>query len=719
MLEFKTRLVAPAFVVLAGFALGGCSYTQNGPKYPPDPSTAAVANFNIASGFLPYPADPFFFVGSTDGTLNLPSIAFRAESMRAALNSQDGWSTSAVIDTSFTQPLDPTSISGSTVKMVEIYVDPRNKAPANPADATTQQLFLPTGQATPVIRPLTYGTDFTAAPCPDDDSGGMRLCITPLKPLQYSSGPAYNTGAGAGKFLNIGYIVVLTNGLKSTAGAAMTSDTEYAAIKAAPANCSTITDPTLNQICQFTKPQLSIAQATGTDPATIILSWSFSTQSVDDTFAVLEATATPQQTLIVPTGLNTHQVNAGFAGHADVYVGSTVLPYYLTPAANNHDSASVNTKFWTAAGPPPAALGLDQSSRNLTMFNPMPAKVATVTVPLVVTIPNASSKCPAKPAGGWPVAVVQHGITGNRSQALTMSDAFADACFIVAAIDLPLHGITDTTSPLYCTPAIPQCIGASERTFDLVGADGKILPSGTYYINLTSPATGRDNNRESEADLLTFEKSISTLAIAPGTPAPAGPVGVDATRVHFVGLSLGAIVGGAHAEASKDIRTATLAVPGGVLTQLLNDSQTFGPLIKSQINAQLTPGSYLYNLFLRDAQAVVDSGDPINHIKDASKNHPVHMIKVIGDTVVPNNSTDRLITAASLKQLHSGVTAVGPGTGAFVAFLPPASHGSLFDPTTSLAATIEMQSETVLFAASAVAAGGPFVTITNPAVVQQ
>ena len=46
------------------------------------------------------------------------------------------------------------------------------------------------------------------------------------------------------------------------------------------------------------------------------------------------------------------------------------------------------------------------------------------------------------------------------------------------------------------------------------------------------------------------------------------------------------------------------------------------------------------------------------------------------------------------------------------------SHGSLFDPTASLAATVEMQTQAVKFAASAVAPGGPFVFITNPAVVQ-
>jgi hypothetical protein len=42
----------------------------------------------------------------------------------------------------------------------------------------------------------------------------------------------------------------------------------------------------------------------------------------------------------------------------------------------------------------------------------------------------------------------------------------------------------------------------------------------------------------------------------------------------------------------------------------------------------------------------------------------------------------------------------------------------LFDPSVSLAATVEMQRQSVLFAVSAVQPGGPFVVITDPTVIQ-
>jgi hypothetical protein len=363
------------------------------------------------------------------------------------------------------------------------------------------------------------------------------------------------------------------------------------------------------------------------------------------------------------------------------------------------------------------------------MFNPTPAKVADVTVPILVTIPRVSpaSACPGKPASGWPVAIVQHGIGRNRSDALSMADSYADACFVVVSMDMPLHGITDTASPLYCAPTKPQCIGATERTFnvDLVnnttgaaGSDGKIDDSGTHMINLTSPATGRDNLRQAEADLIQLTKSVAGLAIAPGTPAPAGPLGVDPARISFVGQSLGGIVGGSHIHFTNDLRTATLESPGGVITKLLLDSQYFGPRIRSAVAAGgLVPDSYSYNLFFRDFQAVIDSGDPINHIKDAVAMHPVHLFKILNDTVVPNSSTDRLIAQGPLRKLKTlGPNAVAAGNGAYT-FMSKGTHGAMFDPASPPAVITEMQRQTVLFGASAVQPGGPFVVLTDPTVL--
>ena len=120
----------------------------------------------------------------------------------------------------------------------------------------------------------------------------------------------------------------------------------------------------------------------------------------------------------------------------------------------------------------------------------------------------------------------------NRTDMLAVADSFADSGFMVVAIDLPLHGLTDPTSPLYASGANPLYSGLSlpgtgsiERTFDLdvlnnttgaAGPDGQIDSSGANFINLASLLTTRDNLREGAADLITLTRSLPNLSLATG-----------------------------------------------------------------------------------------------------------------------------------------------------------------------------------------------------------
>jgi dienelactone hydrolase len=699
MFDAKTRLLTPALAVLAAVALSGCEASQDGDPFPAPVPGEFIANFSVAAGQFPFPSDLPAFVGSTDGTINFTAPLNAAPFLLTgpSLNTLDGFSTTAPLTTTFNQPIRAESISASTVRLIEVYLSNTTKGPAQGAD-------LPPGVPSPVRRVLSYGTDYSVEVSADVDSAGKILKVTPLKPLTPSTGAT-----------NIGYIVLVTNSLTDPLLRAAQPSADYAEVKAA-ASCGSISNPTLAALCPWYKGHLAIGQAVGVNPEGVVLSWSFSTQSIDDSFKALAATVPAQPIGVQATGLTTQQANAALQGKANIYVGTTQVPYYLAPAANPNDRGILTT-FWLAAGPPPAPL--DQASRFITRFNPIPATRATLTIPMLVTVPNATAAggagCP-KPTAGWPIVIVQHGLGGNRTQALAMADSFADACFIVASVDLPLHGITDTTNPFYQAP--------NERTFnvDLVnnatgtgGPDGLIDPSGTHAIPviLSSPLTARDTLRQGQADIGVLAKSVVNLDVT-GDAQP----DIDPNRVHYVGLSLGGIVGLAQAKYAPNVRTVTVAAPGGVLSRLLLDSPTFGNTIRGALAGNFANNSTLFNNFFREVQTLVDPGDPINHICECAQLKPLHLIKVTGDTVVPNNSTDRLITAGNLTQLSAlGPNAVGPGQGAFVNFIK-GSHGSLFDPTASLAATIEMQRQSVLFAASAVQPGGPFVVITDPTVIQ-
>lgn len=677
----------------------------------PQASTAAL--FQPSHGILPYPTD-LYFSGSTDGTLNIrPADALLPN--EAAINTLDGFSTTAPIRARFGGPIDPASFTSQSVILLQVTIDNLTKAP------------------TGLVQPLIFGVDYTTGPGAEARTGNTTLEIRPTHPLVASTGATNN-----------GYLVLLTNGIRDSAGKAVTADTDYARIQAALPTCAAVVGSSLHEICRSTVAHLQIAQAMGIAPADVVLSFSFSTESIADTLAVVEKAATPQPLTVHSTGLTTAQANPLLSGHATIYVGTLSVPYYLSRTAPL-------TGYWQGN---PAHL--EAGSRFLTRFNPAPVPTETLQVPVLVTVPNANSAGGgARPAGGkWPVLIFQHGMARNRTDMLAVADSFADSGFVVVAIDLPLHGVTDPTSMLYASGANPlyadlslPATGSIERTFDLdvmnnstggAGADGQIDASGASFINLASMLTTRDNLRQGAADLLTLTRSLPNMSLD-GDP----PRGIDPTRVHFLGHSLGAIVGGVYlgVASSAEVSTATLAMPGGGMASLLRDSLTFGPRIVAGLAAQgLIQGTTRYEQFLRDAQAAMDAGDPLNYIATAAANHPIQVLQVAGsnwsppDQVVPNSATQRLIDAAALTRI-AAPSAPGPmtkpgGWRAYVNFVV-GDHGSLTDPTASLTVTTQMQAEAITFAGAPIppipqlsfpefpaTTAGTAILILSPTVIQ-
>jgi hypothetical protein len=672
----------------------------------PTPNPASTALFQPLQGVLPYPTD-LYFAGSTDGTLNIqPANALVP--LQAGINALDGFSTTAVIRAKFAGPIDAASLTAASVRVIQVTVDNTTKA------------------TTGVTRPLVLGTDpatadFSVGLAADLGVGSTILEIKPLKPLVPSTGAT-----------NVGYLVLLTNGITVSGGTAATADEDYTAIKAALPTCATITNTSLNGICRLTGAHLQIAQALGVSPASIVLSFSFSTQATRDTMNVLAnpAITTTQPIVVGNTGATTQALSPLLQGHATLYKGVFTVPYYSSRPTTANPAAPLNTSWQGAASP------LDATSKFLTRFNPRPVATETLSIPILVTVPNATSAGGgAKPANGWPVVIFQHGLTRNRLDAVAVADTFADADsdpvtagvqgYVVVSIDLPLHGIADATGM-----ATPFYDAANERTFNLdlvnnttlaAGADGKIDPSGVHFVNVPAPLVTRDNLRQAAVDLLTLARSVPNLDLD-GDDIP----DIDASRIHFIGHSLGGIVGGVFlgTAGAAEVRTGELANAGGGVAQTIFDSPAFGPRIKAGLAAQgITEGSTLYAQFIRDAQTIVDAGDPINYIASATAARPTLLLQVVGggtlagggtslaDQVVVNSATKRLIDAAAIPRVFTpGFNPVSVG---YVNFLF-GEHGSIIDPTSSLATTVEMQTESVAFANSQ----GTIILIANPAVVQ-
>lgn len=696
------------------------------------PNTTFRAQFQPGQGVLPYPTD-LYLSGSGDGTVNAPVLSVTPNV--GGVNSVDGFGLNAFMQTRFSAALDPATITAAGAVTV--------------LEATMATVATPTGVArvpVAVRRVLVRGTDYSVQLSSAVDAGGQVLTITPLRSLTPSQGGRMTTlpptaPPGTVDLGGVGYIVLLTNAIRSTTGAASAPDTDYAQLRAVilgttgtpnPANCAAITDPTSNGLCQQIAPQLALGAAVGgVNPSTVTVSWSFTTQSVRDTLNTMATAvnnlATPpalaMQGLPRPGGgiLTTKNIldpggtNPALTGNANVYAGTFTIPYYLpTPAdATAANPAPPLTGQFLSAAPVSLLSGVTctatptpaQCSRFITRYNAVPVKTRDLTIPVLATLPNAG----AKPANGWPVVIFAHGLGGNRSNALAIAEAYATAGFAVIAIDQPMHGLAPTGSE-----AALRLPGVAERTFDVdyvnnttrvPPADGVVDASGTHFLQITSTVTTRDFFRQSAVDILTLAKSLPG-AVAAGQTAPL----LDGTRIHFAGQSLGGMTGTLVASAPSAIVSAAMSAPGGVLSQIALESATFAPAFRAAVAAQLGNNTLLFNTFFRDGQTGVEAGDPVNYFAAAVANKPVILHKVVGDTVIPNTTTDRLIAAGNLTK----VTAAGPAPAdAFVTFTQ-GSHGSLLSPGTTPLVTREMQTQFASF----VFANGAGFQVTDASAIQ-
>ena len=291
---------------------------------------------------------------------------------------------------------------------------------------------------------------------------------------------------------------------------------------------------------------------------------------------------------------------------------------------------------------------------------------------------------------------------------LGIADTLSKAGYAVVAIDLPLHGLIGNETDVGGLRAVTDAMGAVERTFDLdldgtAGTDA----SGTYFINLTSLLTSRDNIKQAVSDLFTLTSAIQTTLTYSGNGNSAD---FNGSKIYFVGHSLGAIVGSVFLAKDSRVGAGVLAMPGGGIAKLLDGSPTFGPQIAAGLaNAGITTSAE-YETFLGAAQTVIDSADPINYASKTPTGRGVLMFEVVGDAtnppdqVIPNSvwpkniinntagsptaGTTPLAIAMGLTQYDDATT--GTDLAAWVEF-NAGGHSSILDPSANADVTTQMQ----------------------------
>lgn len=692
------------------------------------------------------------FQGTTDGTLTTDSGAAPDYSNpQVALGALDGWSTQNpfTIAIDFAAGISLNASTASAPGAVRVFEIVSGSALSPDADCRT----VSQGHACKVVGELTFGVDFVSG------ASGNNIAVIPLNPLK----PATT------------YMVVLTSILEDSEGNPIAPSTSYELVKQDDETLP-LNTPSQVSLQKLINSFEDVIEAEGVNRDTIIYTAAITTQSTDVVFNTIKQlllqpalrpvlNAAPQgytaADALVQAGLipaaQANLTNPAYAAAttAQVYGGTINLPYFSAlPTADNplapltgrwlaqYDSPVTLLGAIQAGLINPADLGLSpeqlqnpanllgfnvgvDTARHITKFNPVPKVNQVVNVPVLMTVPDlaqinmlrAAQSQPAMtmPAGGWPVVIFQHGITGSKSNALAVAGALSMAGYAVVAIDHTLHGDRGFSVE------VPTDTGT--RTVVINASTN----NATDYMNLQSLLTTRDNVRQSISDILGLRAGLNFSNLTQsGT--------INPTNVQFMGHSLGAITGTsavgaantpvqsatlsepekAQIDAVYALKTATLAMPGGAIANFLLESGQFGPLIKSSVllsvgtaeiktafttfvqsqsgcGAPLVPPfaacynafeSYLraqgqdaavaalyagYSQFSFAAQTVIDSGDPNNYAQNlVAAETPVYIIEVVGDgagslpdQVIPNGIASPLQAVGAGKMPLAGTEPLG------------------------------------------------------------
>jgi len=720
-------------------------------------TASARVVFDPSAGVLSVPND-LLFSGTTDGTLFMPGEQDVDGSHLAspnygdpstALGALDGWSAvnpfSLALDFPAGMTLDAASASmPSSVRVFEAVMG----ASRTDEDCATDLQ----GHACKIVGELTFGVDFVS------QASGNNVVVVPIKPLKPKTT----------------YIVVLTSSLKDSNGDSVEPSTTYELVRQDIATLPLGNAAQLGLQSVINSFEAKV-EGEGVIHDEIIYTMAMTTQSTVDVLFTLKslmaqqlATAGPAAIPLITmadTGLSVANVLDGqipaaslpaFAA-ANYLKGTINLPYYSGVPIESNKDAPKNTAWKsrcdsgaTLAGIDPSlvpagpldandgfcmAVGLRDlssaitvdSQRHLTQYNPVPQANAMMPIDVQMTTPDLAvvngiralsgmEALAGVPEGGWPIVIMQHGITGFKEVMLPLTAMLSINGFATVAIDYPLHGT---------------------RGFDTDGDNIDDINASTVstldYVNLQNTITMRDNTRQSALDIVGLRLGLNAVIdVSTGMP-----LNVNGSKVHFVGHSLGAIYGinavtlantplAPQFDPLLKITSTVFAMPGLMLANFGMESPAFEGLAKSNLtlNAsadfkafvdvtfpegytqeQLTATYYAFYASLTDAQqagldavfaqftfaaqTITESGDPISYIQTlAATQTPSLVIEITGDGI--DSLPDQVVTntapftplggtepAIALLGLP-GVSETSAGSGA-VRF-KYGHHASLLDP---------------------------------------
>lgn len=258
----------------------------------------------------------------------------------------------------------------------------------------------------------------------------------------------------------------------------------------------------------------------------------------------------------------------------------------------------------------------------------------TYTIPITVYLPTTGE-------APFPTLMYGHGLGGTRDQAEALAEFAAPAGLAVVSLPAPSHG------------AHPDVTEFND-----------ILDFFGLSLNLDDPLDAfmlRDNFRQGSYDKLQLLQMMLGGMDVDGD----GSDELDPDSLHYLGVSLGGIMGPEFLAFAPEIQSATLIVPGARVTSIVTSGEDFAVVI-SLFAGMATDGEIAR--FFPLVQGVIDRGDAAVYAPHVVEQRlagfdaatpSVLMAMVIGDTTVPNVSNAYFARALGVPHLGEVLHDVG------------------------------------------------------------